>query len=102
MTIQTVTGCCDCGVKPCLGDLCPNLQPFERIVCDTCGEETDVYEYDGAELCFDCIWQKLPTSKEEFCLQCGEYEEIKLLRGEALCAACAEEKLREDRCCGEF
>lgn len=98
MTIEHTVGCCSCGVKPCLGDLCPNLQPYEQIVCDNCKEETDVYEYDGAELCMDCIWKDLPKSKEEFCSQCGEYENIKLLFGKSLCKVCAEEKLQESGC----
>lgn len=98
MTVQNTIGCCQCGVQPCLGSLCPNLQPFARIVCDECGEEKDVYEYNSAELCFDCIWQSLPKSNDAFCSLCGEYEETKWLFGESLCAVCAEEKLQAVGC----
>lgn len=100
MTVQHIAGCCNCatGAYPCSGSLCPRLQPYEQIVCDDCMEEKDVYEYDGAELCFDCIWQSLPQSNNAFCSLCGEYEETKLLFGESLCKACAEERLQENGC----
>lgn len=100
MTIQQIAGCCDCatGTHPCIVSICPNVQPFDVIVCDDCGEETDVYEFDGSELCFDCIWESLPKSNDAFCPQCGEYEETRLFFGESLCAACLEEKLQAVGC----
>lgn len=51
--------CCDCatGTYPCLGNSCP----FGSIhfYCDECGEEDELYEYNGRELCADCILSKL-------------------------------------------
>lgn len=98
MTIEYTVGCCSCGVKPCLGNLCPNLQPYEQIVCDICSEETKVYEFDDAELCIDCILKQLPVSDAICCEHCGDAETVLCFRGEQLCAACIEEKLQEDGC----
>ena len=52
--------CCDCAVPayPCLGSLCPKRNVV-HIYCDDCGEETELYDYDGAELCKDCIFERL-------------------------------------------
>lgn len=50
-------GCKSLGL-PCLGDICPNRNGI-RFYCDKCNEETDLYYYDGKELCIDCIIEKL-------------------------------------------
>ena len=38
----------------CLGESCPNRH-VTRFYCDKCDCETDLYYYDGQELCIDCI-----------------------------------------------
>ena len=45
--------CVDCGL-PCLGSSC-KYKNVERFYCDKCGEEDVLYEYDGLELCIECI-----------------------------------------------
>ncbi len=46
--------CVSCGL-PCLGSGCPNRH-VRRLYCDDCQEETDkLYQYDGKELCLDCL-----------------------------------------------
>lgn len=54
---QTTNECVDCGL-PCLGDSCP-YRNVTRLYCDECGDETDLYYYDGQELCIDCIEKNL-------------------------------------------
>lgn len=100
MTIQQTAGCCACatGTHPCIGNLCPNVQPFDVIVCDDCGEETDVYEYDGAELCLNCILNSLKNANAVYCERCGDVEHIKWFQGKQLCAACIEETLQAVGC----
>ena len=49
--------CCGCAVPayPCLGSSCPRRHVL-HIYCDDCGnDECDIYEFDGKELCIDCI-----------------------------------------------
>lgn len=38
----------------CFGESCPNRN-VPHYYCDKCKEETDLYYYDGQELCIDCI-----------------------------------------------
>lgn len=45
--------CVCCGL-PCRGNSCPNRN-VARFYCDKCGEETMLYDYDGKELCKDCL-----------------------------------------------
>lgn len=49
--------CVDCGL-PCLGDSCP-YRNAEHLYCDECGDETQLYEFEGEELCIDCIEKRL-------------------------------------------
>ena len=42
----------------CLGSSCPNRN-VKRFYCDECKEETQIYEFDGEELCIDCIEKRL-------------------------------------------
>lgn len=49
--------CVDCGL-PCLGDSCP-YRNVRHYYCDDCGDETQLYEFDGEELCIDCIEKRL-------------------------------------------
>lgn len=52
--------CCGCAVPayPCLGSSCPKRNVI-HLYCDDCGEETQLYDYDGDELCKDCILERL-------------------------------------------
>lgn len=47
------SNCVNCGF-PCLKTACRH---FKNVVysCDECGDETKLYDYDGRELCIDCI-----------------------------------------------
>ena len=59
--MQRITNeCCDCASPsyPCRGASCPNRN-VTRFYCDKCKSETTLYEYDGDELCIDCIEKKL-------------------------------------------
>lgn len=41
--------------RGCLGSSCPNRNVV-RLYCDECDDEADLlYEYDGQELCLDCL-----------------------------------------------
>lgn len=52
--------CCGCAVPgyPCMGASCPLLK-VEVHYCDSCNEETQLYHYEGLELCIDCIEERL-------------------------------------------
>ena len=49
--------CVSCGL-PCLGDICPNRR-VERLYCDKCENESELYEYGNKELCIDCLAQEV-------------------------------------------
>ena len=50
-------GCAD--AYRCVGHSCP-LRQVLHIKCDKCGAETVLYEYDGEELCGDCLLEQFP------------------------------------------
>lgn len=50
-------GCSALGL-PCYGITCPNRN-VPHLYCDECGEEAELYEFDGEELCLDCIEKRL-------------------------------------------
>lgn len=51
--------CVDCGL-PCKGNACP-YRNVKRLYCDKCKEEFyELYEFDGEQLCIDCIKKQLP------------------------------------------
>ena len=52
-----VNNCVDCG-KPCML-FCPLRDDSYEYRCDECKEEEQLYEWDGKELCLNCIEQKL-------------------------------------------
>ena len=54
---KTYRECVDCG-QPCRGKNCPN-NTVTRYFCDRCGDETELYHYDGEELCIWCIEKEL-------------------------------------------
>lgn len=49
--------CVDCGL-PCLGNSCPHRN-VTCYYCDDCDVEDTLYEFDGEELCIDCIVKRL-------------------------------------------
>ena len=50
-------GCKDLGL-PCYGSSCPNKK-VPVWYCDKCGDETQLYEFEGQELCIGCIEELL-------------------------------------------
>ena len=53
-TFNECVGCRDLG-KACIGSACPNRR-VTRFFCDRCEDEiTVIYDYDGEELCEDCL-----------------------------------------------
>jgi hypothetical protein len=50
---KTASECVSCGF-PCMGEACPYFR-VTRFYCDKCGEETELYEYEGQELCAECV-----------------------------------------------
>ena len=49
--------CVDCEL-PCIYKACPYYEVM-KYYCDNCGEEDDLYYYDGEQLCVDCILERL-------------------------------------------
>lgn len=45
--------CVDCG-RPCLGNSCPHVN-VPHHYCDECGDEAPLYDYEGKELCAECL-----------------------------------------------
>lgn len=56
-TEDECVGCTSLGLS-CIGAGCPNRN-VTRLYCDKCGIETDLYYFDGQELCLDCIEESL-------------------------------------------
>lgn len=52
-----VDNCVNCGCTCML--YCPNRDDAYEYVCDDCGDETQLYHYDGKELCLSCIERRL-------------------------------------------
>ena len=58
-----VNSCCDCGL-PCML-FCPLRDDSYIYKCDKCGTEVrseDLYEYDGIEICGDCLLEITPKA----------------------------------------
>ena len=54
----TESGCVGCEL-PCLHTACPHYEET-HYKCDECGEEdVTLYEFDGQELCIDCVIKQL-------------------------------------------
>lgn len=54
--------CCGCATPqyPCRGSAC-GLRHNLHFYCDECGDDCDpddMYEYDGEELCEDCLLKR--------------------------------------------
>ena len=45
--------CVSCGL-PCMGSAC-RYRNVPHYYCDFCDEEGKLYEYDGQELCEECL-----------------------------------------------
>lgn len=52
--------CVGCATEsyPCLGRSCPNRN-VPHYYCDDCGDEVDLYEFDGYQLCINCVEKRL-------------------------------------------
>ena len=50
-------GCRSMGM-PCFGPSCPN-RDVPHLYCDDCGDEAELYEFDGLELCIGCVVNRL-------------------------------------------
>ena len=44
--------------KGCLGSSCPNRN-VKVYICDDCADEAPLYEYEGEQLCIECIKERL-------------------------------------------
>ena len=62
--IKVENECVDCGL-PCLGSAC-RYSRVTRYYCDECGEETELYHFEGEELCIDCIIDSLEKVEGSF------------------------------------
>lgn len=50
---RTESRCVECGL-PCVAKFCP-YREIPVYYCDECEDETELYEFDGRELCINCI-----------------------------------------------
>ena len=58
-----VNNCVDCDL-PCM-IFCPLRDNSYEYICDECGEAVDaddLYEYDGKEICKDCLLDIVPKA----------------------------------------
>ena len=53
---RTESECVNCGL-PCIEEACPNFR-VTRFYCDKCKSEETLYNYEGEELCAECILKK--------------------------------------------
>ena len=89
-------GCTSVGL-PCLGSSCRNLN-VPRFYCDKCGWEETLYDWNGQELCVDCIeaeLQKSVAKKNAVCEKCGKTDVLYDYDGEYLCLSCILERLNK-------
>ena len=54
--VEYQNDCCGCAAPgyPCRGSDCP-LRHNPHYYCDDCGEEAKLQDFDGEELCSECI-----------------------------------------------
>lgn len=50
-------GCRSLGL-PCIGAACRNRN-VPHLCCDSCGGEDQLYEFEGQQLCIDCVENRL-------------------------------------------
>ena len=62
--IKYENDCCGCAVPsyPCLGESC-SRRHAPHYYCDNCGDETELYRFEGVELCIHCIIDSLDKVK---------------------------------------
>ena len=59
LMIAIESDCVDCPAEMgCIYGACPYYRVV-RYYCDKCGEEETIYEFDGEQLCADCILERL-------------------------------------------
>ena len=60
MAIRCEDECVGCPTEMgCMGSACPNRN-VPHLYCDRCKEEADtLYEYEGEQVCIDCILESL-------------------------------------------
>lgn len=54
--VKIENDCVECDLH-CLGDACP-LRNSKHYYCDDCGDEAEIYDYNGEELCVDCLLKR--------------------------------------------
>ena len=65
--VSNCVGCTSLGLY-CQGNGCPNYNPIPEYLCDECGDEVDpseLYVYDGKELCSRCLLGHFETVEEQ-------------------------------------
>jgi hypothetical protein len=55
--IKLENDCVGCGL-PCLGSQC-KYREVPHFYCDECGDNADLYHFDGEQLCETCIINRL-------------------------------------------
>lgn len=73
---------------PCIREGCPHWGGWE-LTCDNCGWEDceTLYEYNGKELCEDCLAEVKHISDK--CEECGKQEsELTEWKGKKMCFNC--------------
>lgn len=62
--IKFQNDCCDCALH-CRGNACRNRN-VPHFYCDECEDETEeLFEYDGEQICRDCLVSAVPKIKLE-------------------------------------
>ena len=56
--IKYENDCVDCGF-PCKFNSCPYYS-VPHYYCDSCGDEDELYEYEGEQLCECCLLRTVP------------------------------------------
>ena len=60
MSVEYSDECVGCPTEMgCMGSACPNRN-VKHYICDDCKDEVEeLYEYEGEELCLDCVVKRL-------------------------------------------
>lgn len=67
--IKIENECVDCPKEiGCIGDLCP-YKNVTRYYCDYCEQESELYNFDGEELCEDCARARLKECFDDYTLE---------------------------------
>lgn len=58
---KEVSACVGCGILPCYH--CTEI----AYICDWCNEESaELYEFEGDEVCYDCLKKEVNENFEEY------------------------------------